>query len=421
MRIYEKTRFKPETRMEVPSEHGFEYPGMTRMGELSIQKSLPLQHLEKVPSLVERPIVILATATITDENIFANGLFQNVYILYKLFDSAGWTPILVVNDKPKSLDKIPEVLRSTRVVSVEDLVKQPLPVKVYIEIGMSIDPNVRRFLRMIGSKIYKLYLGNILNIDTETPVFYPGMNFSHHVIGEIDSVWVSPHYGQHAEYAAALNHVDPAKNPKIAPYVWDPCIITNEGKRNTSWRPRRGDEKESFIIMEPNISFQKCALFSLMAIEGWYRKHKDWNGQVVIGNGERLVSIPFFRDSIMPTLDLFKDNKVVILGRRDMYSMMTDYPSGIFCLHQWNNEYNYMTLELLWCGFPVLHNAESWGCYGYHYTGNNIPSFQSALQLARDRHSELLETYKSHARSLAWTHSPYNPEVQKAWTDLVRG
>jgi hypothetical protein len=407
--------------MASPSEHGFEYPGMTRMGSVNVQPSKPIKDIGQIPSLVERPVVLLATATITDENIFANGLFQNVYILYKLFDAAGWTPILTVNDKPKSLDKIPEVLRTSRVVSVEDLVKQPLPVKAYIEIGMSIDPNVRRFLRMIGAKIYKLYLGNILNIDIETPVFYPAMNFSHHVIGEIDSVFVSPHYGQHAEYAQALNHVDPTKDPKIAPYVWDPCILTNEGKRSVSWRPRRPDEKETFVIMEPNISFQKTAFFSIMALEGWYRNHKDWNGQVVIVNGERLLSIPFFRDSILPTLDLFKDNKVVILGRRDMHTMMTEYPSAIFCLHQWNNEYNYMTLELLHAGFPVLHNAQSWASYGYSYVGNSISSFHSRLDFVRQRHAELLETYRSHARALLWTHSPYNPEVQNAWISLLCG
>ena len=291
--------------MEVPSKHGLEYPGMTRMGSVDYEGSVPFKRLTEIPALIERPIVLLATATITDDNIFANGLFQNVFILYKMFDAAGWTPILTVNDKPKNLEKIPEVLRTTRVVSVEDLVKQPLPIKAYIEIGMSIDPNVRRFLRMIGAKIYKLYLGNILNIDIETPVFYPSMNFSHHVIGEIDAVFVSPHYGQHAEYAQALNHVDPAKNPKIAPYVWDPCILTNDGKRNLSWRPRRHDEKETFILMEPNISFQKTAFFSLMALESWYRTNKDWNGQVAIVNGERIMSIPFFRDSIIPTLDLF--------------------------------------------------------------------------------------------------------------------
>ena len=407
--------------MEVPSQHGFDYPGMTRMGNVNVKAASPTKDISAIPSLVERPVVLLATATITDENIFANGLFQNVYVLYKMFDAAGWTPILTVNDKPKSLDRIPEVLRSSRVVSVEDLVKQPLPVKAYIEIGMSIDPNVRRFLRMIGAKIYKLYLGNILNIDIETPVFYPSMNFSHHVIGEIDAVFVSPHYGQHAEYALALNHVDPAKEPKIAPYVWDPCILTNEGKRSISWRPRRPEEKETFVIMEPNISFQKTAFFSLMALEGWYRNHKDWNGQIVVVNGERLMAVPFFRDSIVPTLDLFKDNKVVIVGRKDMYTMMTDYPSAIFCLHQWNNEYNYMTLELLSAGFPVLHNAESWSSYGYSYKGNNIPSFHARLELARQRHSELLETYRSHARSLMWTHSPYNPEVQTAWIHLVCG
>jgi hypothetical protein len=407
--------------MASPSEHGFEYPGMTRMGSVNVQPSKPIKDIGQIPSLVERPVVLLATATITDENIFANGLFQNVYILYKLFDAAGWTPILTVNDKPKSLDKIPEVLRTSRVVSVEDLVKQPLPVKAYIEIGMSIDPNVRRFLRMIGAKIYKLYLGNILNIDIETPVFYPAMNFSHHVIGEIDSVFVSPHYGQHAEYAQALNHVDPTKDPKIAPYVWDPCILTNEGKRSVTWRPRRPDEKETFVIMEPNISFQKTAFFSIMALEGWYRNHKDWNGQVVIVNGERLLSIPFFRDSILPTLDLFKDNKVVILGRRDMHTMMTEYPSAIFCLHQWNNEYNYMTLELLHAGFPVLHNAQSWASYGYSYVGNSISSFHSRLDFVRQRHAELLETYRSHARALLWTHSPYNPEVQNAWISLLCG
>lgn len=421
MRIYGKRSSDTLKRqMELPSVHGYEFPGMTRMGEVPIQKTLPYCNLLALPSITEKPIVLLATATITDDNIFANGLFQNVFIFYRMFDAAGWTPILVVNDKPKSIEKIPEVLRMTRVVSVEDIVKQPLPVKAYIEIGMSIDPNIRRFLKMIGAKIFKVYLGNILNIDIETPVFYPSMNFSHHVVGECDSVLVSPHYGQHAEYALALNHVDLNSPRKIAPYVWDPCILTNEGKRNPCWRPRLPEEKETFLIMEPNISFQKCSLFSIMALEGWYRKNKSWNGQVVVVNGERIMATPFFRDSIVPTLDLFKDNKLVILGRRDMITMMTEYPHATFCLHQFNNEYNYMTLELLWAGFPVLHNAQSWKEFGYCYEGNSILDFQKKLDFIRLRHGEMLEVYKSHARCLAWNHSPYNPAVQKAWIEILK-
>lgn len=407
--------------MEVPSQHGYEFAGMTRMGSVPSTKIIPTCSLTSMPSLAQRPLILIATATITDENIFANGLFQNVFVLYRMFDAAGWTPLLVVNDKPKSLEKIPEVLRNSRVVSVEDLVKQPLPAKAYVEVGMSIDPNIRRFLKMIGAKCYKLYLGNILNIDVETPVFYPNMSFSHHVIGEMDGVWVSPHYGQHSEYALSLNHLDLKTKKQIAPYVWDPCIITNEGRRAITWRSRAGNEPETFVIMEPNISFQKSGLFPLMALEAWYRNHKDWKGQVVIVNGERLVSIPFFRDTILQTLDLFTDNKIVILGRKDMVSMMTEYPSATFCLHQWNNEYNYMTLELLYCGFPVLHNAQSWGEFGYCYAGNSISDFGAKLNAVRERHQECLETYKAHAKALAWTHSPYNPEIQKAWIALLCG
>ena len=143
------------------NQHGYELAGMTRMGSVPVSKHLPLNGLSDIPPLVSRPIVLLATATITDDNLFANGLFQNVFLLYKMFDSAGWTPILVVNTKPTNLEKVPEVLRTTRVLSIEDLVKQPLPIKAYIEIGMSIDPQLRRFLKMIGAKTFKLYLGNI--------------------------------------------------------------------------------------------------------------------------------------------------------------------------------------------------------------------------------------------------------------------
>ena len=225
--------------MNMGSQHGEEWPGMTRLAPSPSDALKVYQPMVKIAPVFERKIVLLATATITDENIFNNGLFQNVFFLLRMFEAMGMLPLFVVNEKPKALDKVPEVLRNTRVVSVEDLVKQPIPVAYYIEIGMSIDQVMRKFLKMIGAKIFKLYLGNILNIDVETPIFYPNMNFAHHVIGEINDIWVSPHYAQHSEYARHLNHVDPSnKKTMVAPYVWDSAILTDDGRRNLIWRPR---------------------------------------------------------------------------------------------------------------------------------------------------------------------------------------
>lgn len=372
-------------------------------------------------ALVDKKIILLATSTITNDSLFVNGLYQNVCILYKLFDSMGYLPILLVNTKPTDITSVPHILRHMRMLTVEDLLKSNAPrLHLYLEIGMSIDPSLRRIFRKNGAKLAKLYLGNILNIDTETPIFYHGMNFSHHVIDEIDEIWVSPHYKQHEEYAAVLNHVepDPLVSMKIAPYVWDPCILTLDGTRHLQWRPRLEGEKETFIILEPNISFQKAALVPILIAERNYRKNKR-PLHVLVGNGERLLKNPFFVATILPTLELAKDSMITFSGRHDIPSIMREYPHATAICHQWNNQYNYMTLEYVYAGFPVIHNAPDWSDVGYYYKGNTVIEGEAALLRSLEYHASSREHYKSGAEAARWRHSPYNPDVQNTWSALV--
>ena len=76
-----------------------------------------------------------------------------------------------------------------------------------------------------------------------------------------------------------------------------------------------------------------------------------------------------------------------------------------------------MTLELLWSGFPVLHNSRSWEAYGYFYPGSDLDAGGKLLDKIKE-HKDHLEVYKSHARALGWRHSPYNPDIQRAWSKL---
>jgi hypothetical protein len=392
-------------------------PGLTECDEKIVTKIVPYKNLNLEP-VAKRKIILLATAAINDNNVFANGLFQNVFVLYKMFDAMGYLVMLLVNDKPKSLDNVPKMIHSCRMIIAEELLKEPLPVKAYIEIGMSIDPIVRRFLRMIGSKSYKLYLGNILNIDIETPIFYQMTNFAHHIIGELDEVWVSPHYKQHAEYACYLNHTDPLKQRNLTvPYVWDSCFVDNTEK-NLKWRPRSENEIETFVITEPNISFQKSSIIPILALERMYRQDKSREFQIIVINGERLLQTPFFKESIYDTLDIVKDNKITMCPRTDIQRTLEIYPYATFILHQINNEYNYMALELLHNSYPVIHNAKSWREFGYYYEGSDLDSMISQFNLTK-KHRTVLETYTSHAKCLIWTHSPHNPEVQKVWNEII--
>jgi hypothetical protein len=401
-------------------ESSLTLPGMTRYKQTFTIEAKPHVTMPELKGLTSRPIILLATASITTDNIFANGLFQNIFLFYRMFDAMGYMPILVVNSKPDSKDKVPPVLQRCRLAIVDDLIKAPIPVKAYIEIGMSIDSTLRKFLRLCGAKICKLYLGNILNIDVETPIFYPHMHFSHHVIGEIDEVWVSPHYSQHQEYACVLNHVSPLKaNPKVVPYIWDSSILYDEGRRYLHWRPTNPGEPERFLIVEPNISFQKASLIPLMIAEAWARKNPSWKGEIHVVNGERLTHVPYFRDYLMKELDIFKRGLVHMHGRMDILSIMGEWPNAIPICHQWNNEYNYMVLEYFSAGFPVLHNSSDWSSYGYYYPQSELYEAANMMSKIRNSHMENLEVYRSHAQALCWRHSPYNPEIQAYWKQLV--
>ena len=94
------------------------YPGLTECDENIVTKVIPYKSLNQ-ERIDKRKIILLATASITENNIFANGLFQNVYVLYKMFDAMGFLVIMLVNDKPKSLDNIPSMIRSCRMVVAE--------------------------------------------------------------------------------------------------------------------------------------------------------------------------------------------------------------------------------------------------------------------------------------------------------------
>ena len=374
--------------------------------------------VKEAKPLIERKIVLIATAIIQDESFFVNGLYQNIFFIYKMLDAMGYAPILLVNEKPKDIQKVPDIMRHVRMLVVEEVMTGSIPIHLYLEIGMSIDPLYRKRLRASGTKIAKLYLGNILNIDIETPIFYPAMLFSHHVVGELDEIWVSPHYKQHDEYAAVLNHVKPEPTSmKIAPYIWDPCVLTLNGSRNLKWRPRRAGETETFLIIEPNISFQKSSLVPILIAERNYRANKR-PVEVLVGNGDKLLANAFFTATILPNLELMKDGMIHFGGRHAITTLMEDYPHATAICHQWNNQYNYMTLEFVYAGFPIIHNAPDWHDIGYYYDGNDVEKGEAALLTAIQCHAQNLDIYKGGAEAVRWRHSIYNPEVQAAWASL---
>ena len=358
--------------------------------------------------------VFLTTVRIPDEHIWANGLFQNVYVIYKMLEVAGFQPWLLVDNNENNKDaKIHEKFRLT---DFKTYIQAPFKVVGYIEMGMSCDPSIRKFFRGMGAKVAKLYLGNILNIDIETIAFYNNINFSHHVAGEIDEIWVSPHYDIHAEYAGSINGL--MGKTRIAPYVWDPLFIQELGHvYDESGLYAHSPRK--FIIMEPNISFQKNALIPILALEAYYRTNPDQIDTITVINGNKFKDNRYFQESIAPTLTVLQSGKLHLMPRAHMINVARVMRNAIIVQHQVNNEYNYSFLEWITMGFPVVHNIARFKDFGYYYESNDFIAASEQITNIVTNHSRNREAYIAHAKQITWRFSCYNPENAKAWSSLI--
>ena len=117
---------------------------------------------------------------------------------------------------------------------------------------------------------------------------------------------------------------------------------------------------------------------------------------------------------------MYKNDRIILHPRKKIHTILKENRSACFLTHQWNNDYNYMTLELLYCNYPILHNSEAWHNFGYYYSINQWEKSIETLYIALKEHSNNMPTYKTHAANLIWNHSIHNPSIQSRWRDLLQ-
>jgi hypothetical protein len=306
--------------------------------------------------------IFLATGPITQESLFLNGLHQNSLTLYTLFERLGY--------RCHCLTDVSEAfLEGYRSLEPETYLQNPEPYRLalYIEIGHAFDAAWRSLLQRRGVRVIKLLLGNVRNIDLEM-THHMNVSFYHHVIGNYDEIWTSPHYRRNCAYAAAL-YSTPCRT---VPYVWSPAWIQRLHRY-----VRRPWTVTDLVVAEPNISFQKHCLYPLLLVEAFASRVPEWTGRLILQNTERFQVNGLLQQRVAASP--LKD-RIVLRNRQPLAEILRDNPSAAFVCHQVTNEYNYMTLELLYLGYPVLHNSKPWATHGYAWDEEDWSASLRTLQ-----------------------------------------
>jgi hypothetical protein len=204
----------------------------------------------------------------------------------------------------------------------------------------------------------------------------------------------------------------------VAPYVWEPMFLSGGGLKvlhaeELPWITR------DLVITEPNISFQKSCLVPLLLAERFAKAYPSWRGRVILMNSDRFATNTHAK-AILEGLVLHRTGRVLYRGRQTIREIMQQNSGACFICHHVNNEYNYMALELMYSGFPVLHNASVWAEFGYYWSDCAIDSAVAKLHSVLQTHDPD-GVYRADGRQLAWLYSIYNPEVRRAWAQLLDG
>ena len=360
----------------------------------------------------------------SSRNAWSSGMAQQACFIYDILQRAGAECYYICNHRMP-----PQGFKDHKYIMVSELMSASELKFDLILIGeLPLDyPQVMELKKRNNDvKIIFLSFYNKLVDDTEKCLFscatpvgpYAGAPDLHFLF---DEVWVSPHHEYHLSYIQTLFQNN---NVKIMPYIWDSAFIQHAAEKipseNLFFTPENREFKDkasSVCIFEPNLSFSKNFLIPLSICERAYAQYKiDFVG-VNVFNCKKIRNHKYFT-SLTEKLSLVKDKKTYFNNRWAFIDAIERW-GGAIVSHQTINELNYLHLECLYLGLPLIHNSKPLEEAGYFYEGFDIKEGADQLNLAILRHGELFDYYQGRAKECIAKYSIYNATNINLYQKLI--
>jgi hypothetical protein len=222
-----------------------------------------------------------------------------------------------------------------------------------------------------------------------------------------DFVWTSPHIAYGLPYLETIYNARGA----ICPYIWEPDFI------QTQFTDYQNNGPRDIYVMEPSISVIKHALIPLTIIEEVYRENPAAFGRATIISGTNYNNKQYFLDNIVRNLSSARAeaNKVFFTPRANFEEVFKK--PDVLLGHQWGCELNYLYLEAIYAGLPLVHNSEGLKDLGYYYPGFDTHKGKEQCLEALHNHDE--KKTIEEGRKLLEQFSIHNDSVQKEYTRLI--
>ncbi|WP_042301224.1 DUF2827 domain-containing protein [Paraburkholderia kururiensis] len=353
----------------------------------------------------------ISVITHQGQNIWQNGLGQNVMFLSSLFQRLPFVQSVVLIDvgdqgvMPPQVDLGANNLRLMRTHEATD------EVDVIIEMGGALDIGWLDLMRARGKKVVYYCCGQPYVSLVESPIF----NKPSHAPrpDRCDEVWYLP---KDAAYAPMLRTLQRCEAYEI-PYIWHPTFIEHRIREVAEQGFQYGYTPTQSAVMgersglriaifEPNISVVKSSSIPMLVCDEAYRADPTSVTAMHVLNTLHMKDHPtmlYFANS----LDLVRQHKATFHGRHDVVGFMVQHANAVVS-HQWQNDQNYSYLDVLYGNYPLIHNSPWLKDAGYYYPDFETRLGSAQLLRAAAEHDGQLNDYRARSQRVFESIDPFN-------------
>jgi hypothetical protein len=346
------------------------------------------------------------------QSIWENGIFQNCAFLARLFNgSPAVAEAVIIANGPAGAPSAGLMFQRTglRVIGMDEAMAT---LDVVVEMSAMLPQDWADAFRARGGRYAWMRVGNDYVIDIERAMFgkppalvYDGKKF--------DAVWTLPQYEGIVDYFGLV-----ARAPvRIVPHLWTPLFIdlgvaTLPSDKRFGYQPGRA--RWRVCTFEPNVCMVKTSFIPMLVCEQAYRREPRFLENLRVCNTLHLKEheqfIHFAR-----ALDVVQHGIATFEGRFATYEFMANFGDCVIS-HQWQNAQNYLYYEVLYGGYPLVHNSPLLREHGYYYPDFDCEAGGAALLRAHAEHDFRVEADKRKTRELLQALDSANPANIEVYT-----
>ena len=352
----------------------------------------------------------IAITVITHEgqSLWSNGIGQNVLHLAHLLETIPFVESVMLLNCGDQRQFVPDagvLFDQFPLVQFADIKDS---VDVIIEMSGAIDPAWGHHIRSRGGRTVYMICGQPYSGLVEPTTFNKPSFFGR--ADRCDEIWVLP---KDSAFVPMLRTI--YRCPvEVVPYLWSPAFIdhlaTNLDMGGNVFGYHPGTLKHGgakIAIFEPNISTIKSGIIPMMIAEDLQRRRPDCIGHVHMLNSMHMLEQTSF-NFLAQGLDLHTNHKLTIGAREYFVPFMAAHAQIVIC-HQLDCDQNYLYLDALHAGYPLVHNSERFRHLGYFYPGSEIQAGAEILEFAIANHDANLVAYRSDVAEEVQRLNPQNP------------